>query len=96
MKADWLMLFKEIITLHYENYTKHINGHQQNTDVLNIKVLAHVVFIAFQSVKSLNILRLVQLWLRKNKSVFLEGFLQLHAYHKFKNIDAESFVSFSH
>jgi hypothetical protein len=37
-KINWFMLFKEIIAVHSENHTKHINTHYgQNAELLNVK-----------------------------------------------------------
>jgi hypothetical protein len=38
-KANWLMLFREIITVYSENHMKHINKFcGQNTELLIVKV----------------------------------------------------------
>jgi hypothetical protein len=36
-KINWLMLFKEIITVYYENYTKHKYTLGQNAELLSVK-----------------------------------------------------------
>jgi hypothetical protein len=47
-KISWLMLFKEIIALCSENYTKHINTLcGQNEELLIVKQVVHIVTTGF-------------------------------------------------